>query len=105
MPPVQHATFLSPFGARAPACFEQRRVFLAPGVARAYDSDEWAGALVVVEYGRVELEWVHGGRFGFGPGDLLWLSQLALQALRNPGPLPLLMVAIRRRDTHRGRCE
>jgi hypothetical protein len=96
---VEHASFLSAFGAHTPASFAQRRVFVGAGAARAYDPDEWTAAFVVVEYGRIELAWSNGGRLSFGPGDLLSLAGLALRALHNPGPLPALLVVIRRRAT------
>jgi hypothetical protein len=80
-----------------PARFERWRVTLAPGVERAMSPAEWAGALVLVERGRLEVTCRGGGRRLFDSGDLLVLGWLPLRLLRNPGPEPVHLVAVRRR--------
>ena len=42
-------------------------------------------AIVVVEEGEIELVGRHGGTLHVGRGGVLWLSGVALRALRNPG--------------------
>jgi hypothetical protein len=94
-------TFL---GRPVPPAFERREIPLAAGTARAYVEGEWRGALVVVERGEIELEWLGGGRWRVTRGDVLWLVGLRLRALHNPGAEPALLVAIsRRRPEWRGR--
>lgn len=78
--------------------FRPWRVRIAPGAARAYDAGEWSGALVVIECGRLELEWPGGARLGFEAGDTLYLEGLGLVALRALGPLPVLLLVLRRGD-------
>jgi hypothetical protein len=76
--------------------FEVRRVAVAPGGTRAYDDAEWAGALVVVERGRIELEALSGGRRTFGRGAVLWLAGVPLRALHNHGLEPAVLVIVTR---------
>jgi hypothetical protein len=81
-----------------PPRFERRVVTLAAGQRRPYDEAEWEDALVVVEAGAVELEGLSGRRFRFERGDILWLAGVPLRELHNPGPTPVVLVALRRRD-------
>jgi glyoxylate utilization-related uncharacterized protein len=74
--------------------FTVRAVTIAPGGVRRYRADEWAGAIVWVARGALELECPGGRRARFGRGDLLWLAPLALWALRNPGPEAAVLVAV-----------
>lgn len=69
---------------------------LAPGDDRAYDEAEWRGALVVVRSGEIELCGVSGACTSFGRGDLLYLEGVPLRALRNPGSVPAVLVAVSR---------
>ena len=77
--------------------FARRQVVLDPGDRRPYSQDEWDDALVIVERGEVDLESRSGARMRFMAGDMLWLTGLPLHALRNPGPEPVVLVAISRR--------
>jgi hypothetical protein len=79
-----------------PPAFRMRAVVVAPGGARAYDEAEWRGALVVVERGEIDLEFVAGGRRRLACGDVLHLDGLSLRALRNRGCEPALLVAVSR---------
>jgi hypothetical protein len=88
---------LSFLGKRLPPAFVLREVALLPGGARAYDEEEWRGALVVVEHGEVELECVSGDRRCFDRGAVFWLFGLPLRALHNTGDEPALLVAVSRR--------
>ncbi len=81
--------------------FRRRRVTIAAGASRPYDTAEWAGALVVVERGPVELEGVSGTRRRLAEGAVLWLCGLPLRALHNPGPGPAVLVAVTRRTRER----
>lgn len=75
---------------------------LAPGVERATDTEEWAGAIVLIERGRLEVCCTAGARSTYEEGDLLPLGWLPLLALRNPGAVETRLVAIRRRAADRG---
>jgi hypothetical protein len=88
---------------RLPARFERRVLVLAPGQAWPYSTDEWRGALVVVERGRIELVALDGIHHRFPRGAVLWLESLPLRALRNPGRVPAVLVAIARRGAGTGR--
>jgi len=80
------------------AAFDVRVVEVAPGGERPYDGAEWAGALVVVDRGEIELECPDGRRPRFAGGAVLWLGGLPVRALRNPGPVPAVLVAVSRRQ-------
>jgi hypothetical protein len=69
---------------------------VAPGDDRAYDEDEWRGALVVVRSGEIELCGLSGACASFGRGDLLYLEGVPLRLLRNPGSEPAVLVAVSR---------
>jgi hypothetical protein len=88
---------LTLLGRPLPGAFERRVVVLEPGHARAYDAAEWQGALVVVEYGEVELESLAGACRGFVRGDVLWLAGLPLRLLRNRSAHVALLCAVSRR--------
>lgn len=79
------------------ANFERRRVILAPGTARPTEAAEWAGAIVLVEAGVIEVECLGGGRRSFAEGDLLALGWLPLKTLRNVGTSEARVLAVRRR--------
>ena len=77
--------------------FHRRVVTIAAGASRPYDTAEWAGALVIVERGPVDLEGVSGSRRRLGEGAVLWLCGLPLRALHNPARTPAVLVALTRR--------
>lgn len=76
--------------------FRSWTVALPPGDTHPFVEGEWAGALVVVECGTVELRDRQGEACRFPEGAVLWLTDLGLAELRNPGPDPLVMVAVAR---------
>jgi hypothetical protein len=80
-----------------PTTFERWQLVLAPGAERPTDPAEWAGALVLVEQGRLAVDCRAGGQRTFETGDLLVLGWLPLRTLRNPGHAPVRLVAVRRR--------
>jgi len=82
--------------------FVARTVTIEPGSSRAYDDGEWRDALVVVESGTVELETVAGVRLRFGPGEMLWLTGLALRSLSNVGAGTVVLQAVSRRPDEPG---
>jgi hypothetical protein len=84
-------------GRPLPPRFELRSVAVAPGGARPFDGAEWRGALVVVERGEIELEFLSAGRRTFARGEVLWLDGLSLRTLRNRSREPAVLVAVRRR--------
>jgi hypothetical protein len=79
------------------AAFDVRVVEVAPGAERAYDGAEWSDALVVVDRGEIELDCLGGSRPRFAGGAVLWLGGLPVRALRNPGAVPAVLVAVWRR--------
>jgi hypothetical protein len=77
--------------------FMRRTVTLPAGSMRLYDQAEWDDALVVVQKGVVELEGLSGRRWRFPCGAMIWLTDLPVRALHNPGDEPALLCAISRR--------
>ena len=75
---------------------DYRVVELPPGGERPYDAAEWAGALVIVDRGDIELACSDGRRPRFAGGAVLWLAGLPVRELRNPGSVPAVLVAVRR---------
>lgn len=80
-----------------PAAFARRHLVLPPGVERAADAAEWAGTLVLVEQGRLEVYCRRAGRRVFVPGDLLVLGWLPIEGVRNPGRVAVRLVVVHRR--------
>jgi hypothetical protein len=80
-----------------PAGFERWRVVIPPGATRATHAAEWAGALVRVESGTLEVWCLAGGHEAFHAGDLVALGWVPITELRNPGTTPVRIVAVRRR--------
>jgi hypothetical protein len=76
--------------------FERHRVALPPGGERPYDSSEWDDALVIVTGGVIELEGLSGRRWTFPRGAMLWLTDLPVRALHNPGEEPAELTAVSR---------
>ncbi|EID56442.1 hypothetical protein [Saccharomonospora xinjiangensis] len=68
---------------------------LDAGESRDYEPDAWAGLLVVVATGELELETVHGQRQRFAHGSVLTLAGLPLRALRASAPTTLITVGLR----------
>ena len=77
--------------------FTRRTVELPAGSTREYDAAEWDDALVLVAQGVVELEGLSGRRWRFPRGAMLWLTDLPVRALHNPGDETALLCAISRR--------
>jgi hypothetical protein len=96
------STALSFIRSSIPAQFELRTYYLASRSGRAYDCADWRGALVVVEYGQVELCGLAGTRTRLARGDVAWLADLPLESLYNPGPTITLLAAVWRRRTGAG---
>lgn len=74
----------------------RREVVVPPGHRIDYVAADWRGALVVVERGEIDLCRPGGGR-RFGPGAVLFLEELGLAALRNPGVVDAVLAAFTRR--------
>jgi hypothetical protein len=79
--------------------FAVRAVTVAPGDELAFDETQWGDALVVVQRGEIELRGVSGASRSFRRGDLLWLANVPLRALHNPGAEPAVLLAIARANT------
>ena len=82
---------------RIPDGFELRMWVVASGESVDYDPDEWAGSLVTVEDGEIELECDRGGRRRFGPGTMLAPEVLGLVAFHGCSPEPTVLAALSRR--------
>ena len=83
----------------APAGVDVRVVSISSHGELAYEPSEWAGALVIVETGEIELECCSGARACFGTGSVLFFDGLSLRAVRNiGGETVLLSAAIRHID-------
>ena len=83
--------------APSPARFEVRVTAVAPAQTLAYRASDWRDALVIVEDGAIELEWLDGTRRRFGCGAVLWLDGLPLRTLANPGLESAVLLAVSRR--------
>lgn len=79
-----------------PPGIERWRLTIDVGGARSTGAAEWAGAIVLVEAGRIEVECEAGGRRSFEAGDLLVLSWLPLRTIHNRGPGAARLLAVRR---------
>lgn len=65
---------------------------------RGFEEEEWRDSIVIVERGEIELECSRGARRSFQCGTVLWLVDLSLRAIHNPGPIPAVLVAISRNE-------
>jgi len=93
-----HAHMARMLGVRdLPAAFERFRVVLASGDSLPTWPAEWAGCLVLVERGRIEVDCEAGGTGSFATGDLIALDWLPLRTLHNPGPDEACLLAVHRR--------
>ena len=94
-----HARMARMLGLRdLPAAFERFRVVLASGDSLPTRPAEWAGCLVLVERGTIEVNCEAGGSGSFATGDLIALDWLPLRTLHNPGPDEACLLAVHRRD-------
>ncbi len=78
--------------------FQRWRLRLPAGASRPTSPADWAGALVLVERGTLEVECTGGGVRTFRRGDLLALGWLPLRRLVNRGDDDVEILAVRRRD-------
>jgi hypothetical protein len=76
--------------------FERRLVRIPAGGDHAYDESEWRDELVIVVCGTIELEGLTGGRWPFERGAILWLQDLPLRALHNPGDQAAILMTVSR---------
>ncbi len=96
--PVRDAQRLGLLSRSLPATFARLAVVLAPGTHRTVDERPWRDAIVEVERGQLELVLRGGQRLLFNAGDVLWLPCLPALALRNPGNVDTVLVAVSRRN-------
>ena len=89
----QRVSFL---GRHPPAQFTVRQVTIPAGGERAYLTGEWAGALVIVEAGEIELECTTGSRASFPAGSIMFFDSLPLRTLRNRRGRPAVLTALTR---------
>lgn len=81
-----------------PETFERWRLEVPARTTRPTSCDEWAGALVRIESGTLEVGCEAGGHETFHAGDMIALGWLPLVELRNHGDEPVRILAVRRRD-------
>lgn len=72
-------------------------VTIEPGCALPYEEAAWRDAIVFITSGDIELQCSSGAVQRFRGGHILWLANLPLKAVRNPGPGVARLVAISRR--------
>ena len=86
-------------GRAAPAGMDLRMVSIPAHTQLVCEPVEWAGALVVVEAGELELE-CRGGTSGcFAAGSVLFFDGLGLHAVRNSSHETALVCVVTRRRT------
>jgi glyoxylate utilization-related uncharacterized protein len=73
-------------------------VTIEPGRELAYDGAAWRDAIVFVVAGAISLECLSGAHGRFRRGDILFLANLPLRALRNAGQEEARLLAISRRS-------
>jgi hypothetical protein len=73
--------------------FQRRVLVLPPGARCPYRPEDWRGAFVSVDQGRVALERRGRPPIEFRRGDLLWLTGLGLSAIHNPGRAVAVLTA------------
>src|SRR4051812_38138817 len=71
-------------------------ITIQPADDLEYDESQWAGAVVVVESGRLQLECWSGERASFDEGAVLFLTGLNIRRIANPGLSELVLKSIRR---------
>jgi hypothetical protein len=76
--------------------FQRFVVRLPAGCSRPYDQSEWEDALVIVTRGVIELVGLSGRRWRFPCGAILWLTDLPLRSLDNPGQEAAEITAVSR---------
>jgi hypothetical protein len=74
--------------------FERRTLTIAPGDSRAPGDADWPRAIVLVERGEIELEGAGGTCRRFGSGDLIWIHDVPLRALRNRGSEDVVLLGV-----------
>lgn len=79
-----------------PDRFRRWSLVLAPFEERPTSPSEWAGAVVLVRDGAVEVECSAGGRRTFRRGDLLVFDGVPVRVLRNPCAAATHLVAVGR---------
>lgn len=78
------------------ARFQRNVVRLDAGCSRPYDQAEWEDALVIVTVGVIELVGLSGRHWRFPRGAMLWLTDLPLAAIHNPGEEAAELAAVSR---------
>jgi hypothetical protein len=78
-----------------PGCRSTART-IQPAESLNYHQADWAGVVVVVVSGRLQLECWSGERASFDEGAVLFLTGLNLRHLTNPGLDPLVLKLTRR---------
>ena len=84
-------------GRSLPPAFERRELVVESGCVLPYDEVEWRDALVVVEWGEIELESQSGACLRLGRESIVCLDGLNLKALRNSGKSTAVLTSVRRR--------
>jgi hypothetical protein len=84
---------------RLPPAFERRTVTVAPGDLLPPHITCWRDAIVSVEQGLLEMVGPGGEVLRLGAGSMLLLQGVEQIEVRNVGAEPLVLAAIRRRES------
>ena len=88
-----HISFL---GRRLPPWVELRVVVLPATCRHPYEAEYWRGALVVVEYGSIELELHSGRRVCWPQGYIGMFYRLSLRSVYNGGDRTAVITGVSR---------
>ena len=86
-------------GLPTPAGMDVHVVSIPAHTQLVYEPAAWAGTLVVVEAGEIELECRGGTSVCFGARSVLFFDGLGLRAIRNNSGEKVLLSAVSRRGT------
>lgn len=84
-----------------PRGFTRQTHILRPGHPVPYQASTWAGALVLITTGQLELVLRDGSGAVFNQHSILTLDGLNLSALRSVGPAPTVLITITRSGDER----
>ncbi len=83
-------------GRELPGFLHRRFIVLGAGEVLACGPGDWAGELLVLEHGRVELEHRSGQRIVLDERAVLALQETGVRAIRNAGQGSAVLALVRR---------
>jgi mannose-6-phosphate isomerase-like protein (cupin superfamily) len=81
-----------------PSGFVRHEVWMAPEAEIPFDAREWRDAVVFIASGALVVDVGQGAPARFESGANLCFDGLQVRTLRNPGSLPLVLIAVSRPD-------